>query len=407
MFRLPVRFLPLALIAACGPLAVASDPGPAMTASATQTDACDAAARYSENLGGVALIIQVDGRVVCERYASGRETTSPARRGRLRQRLGRGSPDTATAVGPVGPTTVLPLYSGTKSFTGMVAAAAVADGLITLDERISDTVREWRSDDRLSRVTVRQLISLTSGLKNGPLGSGDRLGFETALIEAESERDPGERFAYGPTAFQVFGGFLSRKLAASGRPETYSAYLQRRVLGPAGVTAAFALAGSDPNLGGGASVSPRDWARYGEWVRSGAGATAVDSAAFEAQFTGSMANPGYGLGWWLARPVPQALADQLGRVADSVDIYEAARAGETPPDLALAAGFADQRLYVSRQARLVIVRLTAGDRQRALQSAIQPGGSGWSDRAFLAFALAAAKVTRETAGPTDGSVSTR
>jgi CubicO group peptidase (beta-lactamase class C family) len=53
------------------------------------------------------------------------------------------------------------LASGTKFFSGVAAAAAVQDGLLSLDERVSDTLTEWGSDGRRD-ITMRQLLSLSS-----------------------------------------------------------------------------------------------------------------------------------------------------------------------------------------------------------------------------------------------------
>ena len=62
------------------------------------------------------------------------------------------------------------LASGTKSFTGVMAAAAVQDGLLHLDERAADTLREWRGDPLKRRITIHQLLSLESGLQVGGVG---------------------------------------------------------------------------------------------------------------------------------------------------------------------------------------------------------------------------------------------
>src|SRR5215510_9982195 len=61
------------------------------------------------------------------------------------------------------------LASGTKSFTGVMAAAAIQDGLISSwDEHCADTLSEWRGDGR-RHITMRHLLSLTSGISGGPI----------------------------------------------------------------------------------------------------------------------------------------------------------------------------------------------------------------------------------------------
>ena len=73
------------------------------------------------------------------------------------------------------------LYSGTKSFWGVLAIAAQDDGLLSLDEPACETI-PWREDARKSRVTLRMLLDLTAGFGFGGLGAavpeyaqGDRI----------------------------------------------------------------------------------------------------------------------------------------------------------------------------------------------------------------------------------------
>ena len=65
------------------------------------------------------------------------------------------------------------LASGTKSFCGVMAACAVHDGLITLDEKVAETLTEWKDDQRKSQspadisekgtVTTSVYSAVTSG----------------------------------------------------------------------------------------------------------------------------------------------------------------------------------------------------------------------------------------------------
>src|SRR4051812_24678767 len=57
------------------------------------------------------------------------------------------------------------IYSGTKGFWILTALAAEQDGIIDLDARVADTIPEWQADARKSRITVRQLLSFTSGIE--------------------------------------------------------------------------------------------------------------------------------------------------------------------------------------------------------------------------------------------------
>ncbi|MFM1890649.1 MAG: hypothetical protein RLZZ565_1406, partial [Planctomycetota bacterium] len=109
--------------------------------------AAERAAAYSRGFKGHALLVMLDGEIVFERYEEG---WNASRRH--------------------------PLASGTKSFVGVLAAAAVEDGLITWEQPVSSLIEEWRDDPRKSRITVRQLLDLSSGLDpaDAVLGSGGR-----------------------------------------------------------------------------------------------------------------------------------------------------------------------------------------------------------------------------------------
>ena len=64
-----------------------------------------------------------------------------------------------------------PIFSGTKSFWGIAALVAVRDGLIRLDDRVADTITEWKSPaeaGRKSQITIRQLLNFTDGIEPAP-----------------------------------------------------------------------------------------------------------------------------------------------------------------------------------------------------------------------------------------------
>ncbi|MGH9900696.1 MAG: serine hydrolase domain-containing protein, partial [Pyrinomonadaceae bacterium] len=177
---------------------------PAATLANTERARYESAADYSERTRGLSVLVMKGGRAVFEQYQNGHAADTPHM-----------------------------LASGTKSFSGVMAAAAVADGLLKLDEPVSQTVTEWKSDPRKSKVTIRQLLSLTGGVEAG------RVGRPPAYAEAITfapVADPGTKFEYGPAPFQIFGEVMRRKLAA--KKETPLDYLKRRVLDPIGLRVA-------------------------------------------------------------------------------------------------------------------------------------------------------------------------
>jgi len=338
---------------------------------------CQQAIDYNRRHHGPALVVMKSGEVVCEDYKDGFRPDTP-----------------------------YTLFSGSKSYAGVVAAAAAADGLLSLDEPVADTITEWRKDPLKSKLTIRHLLSLTSGLDTqGPRWAPE---FEQA-VELPAAAEPASEFRYGPIVFQIFGEVIERKLRDAGRDPRFQAYLAQRVLEPAGVAApAWLAAGdppvavfrsgrlpdplpplgdSDPNLAAGAVASAREWAEFGEFIRTWPDRRRpdLDHSVFDAQFHGTRANPGYGLGWWLARDMDLSRKSSLGQVMDAIDLVEGAIAGEIPDDVAAALGAAGQMLFVIPSRRMVAVRFGAPPR-RVRRTAT--GSEGFSHTDFLKRVLA-------------------
>ncbi len=259
------------------------------------------------------------------------------------------------------------LASGTKSFTGIMAAAAIRDRLISSwDELCADTLTEWRNGER-RRITLRHLLSLTSGIDGGPIA---RPPAYADAIAQQAGATPGERFAYGPTPFQIFGEIMRRKL--DGDP---LAYLQRRVFDPLDIAPTNWRRGRDnnPHMPSGAGLTARDWARFGLFVIRD-GEDRLDRDALRACFEGTRANPGYGLSFWLWRDglVPPGRTQSV-----SIDPAITRRFGP----ISMAAGAGDQRLYLLPQLDLVIARQATGILRALRQRRRDP--DGFSDAGFL------------------------
>lgn len=311
--------------------------------------ACVAAKAYSTAQHGVSVLIQQDGAVVCEGYANG------------------GGADTAW-----------PIHSGTKSFNGLILAAAVQDGLLSLDEPVATTLPGWAGDPAKAAVTLRQVLQLTSGLGGRAFPAPD---FDAAVAQPFSAS--AGTFQYAAAPFQVFGAVMERKLQAAGRDPDPLTYLKARILDPIGMTWAGwrRTPGGDAMLDQGAILTAREWAKFGEFVRSGGrlnGKPVVDPATFALLFQGSTANPAYGITWWLpkANNTPDVVTARLDLRSHEADL---------PADLVIAAGAGDQRLFVAPSCHLIVVRQAKLDAER-IQAARAAGGDirdGWSDFAFI------------------------
>ena len=264
-----------------------------------------------------------------------------------------------------------PIASGTKSFSGILALAAENDGLLTLDEPAVETLPEWAGDPVKSQITIRDLLQMVSGLEPAPQALWMQSGFagdkSEVALSVPALTAPKRMFAYGPTGFYVFGEILQRKLrAASGAPQVAD-YLNNRILRPIGSKIKrWSLDGvGHPDLSAGASMTARDWLRFGQLVLQRGvweGNPVLRPGGFSQLFQGSETNPAYGAGWWLNHAAPRV--PMLKAQCPEGQFYPGG-----PSDLAIAAGMGKQRMYVLPSLDLVIVRLG--------------NDSPWSDAEFL------------------------
>ena len=294
-----------------------------------------AAAEFSEENAGLAVLVYVGAELVFEEYQNGHA----ADRGQH-------------------------IFSGTKSFAPVVALIAQDEGLLELDEKVCETITEWRGDELREQITVRQLLNFTSGLKNNDStlhrpSAKDVYGMS---IDCKCAAEPGKRFRYGSNHLMVFGEFMKRKLAASKpkrgeQPEDFVAYLEARVLEPIGCTYTRWLRDQrgNPGLPYGAYMTAREWAKFGLLVRDRGkhgDQQLIPTDHFDEMFVGSKANPFYGLNFWL--------------------VGKRSTGDVVPKDIVSASGKYNQRLYISESEDLVVVRLgQTGKRKR------------YNDRAFL------------------------
>ncbi len=309
---------------------------------------CEAAAKYSHSQNGTAVLVMVRGEVIFEDYAPGWTADKPHL-----------------------------LASGTKSFCGVMAACAVHDGLLTLDENVSETLTEWKDDKRKSAITIRQLLSLCSGIDGGDNGTVP--GYKRSVLMANATAEADKKFSYGPIPFQCFGELMRRKLET--KQESVEAYLHRRVLEPIGMKVGFWRKDVDGNINlpAGAFLTPREWVKFGELVRQGGKwneQEIVPASILAECFKPSTAQPAYGMTWWLLGGGDEnaTLAADGRNVAPLTRRFIQERRKRTfqpPADTVAAMGKGKNRCYVIPSREMVVIRM--GDSQ----------GREFSDNEFL------------------------
>ncbi|MGC2580208.1 MAG: serine hydrolase [Terrimicrobiaceae bacterium] len=298
----------------------------------------EGAAQYSARHGERALLIWQNGRLRLERYGAG------------------GSRDKTENV-----------YSITKSLCALGTFGAIGRKVLELDEPVSLTLTEWRSDPRKRRITVRDLLNQSSGLSPGfeELYTANLRNKEKAALRLPVISTPGEAFAYGPSHYEALEVLMARKLDRS--PLTW---IEGAVFSPLGIKPGGWRRDhlGNPYFSAGAQLSARDLLaaaqvvrRDGWWNRI---FSRIPSSLIRAASAGSSANPMYGLGFWLNRYAPE-------KDAVECDVEEAISSKRhawtrsclsrlAPSDLIAMVGSHGQRVYVSRSENLIIVRLGKG-----------------------------------------------
>ncbi len=257
-----------------------------------------------------------------------------------------------------------PLWSGTKTFTCALALKAVEQGVLDLDEAVSNTFESFAEGDR-SNMTVRHLLNFTSGLEdnNGKLtwdgffATEDQRHDDKYAIALDQPllHAPGTVYEYGAVHLMVFGALMEAKLGTSPLD-----WLEAQVLDPIG----FRYAGwsqdpdGNPMFPYGAWTTASEWARFAVLLRDDGmweGERVLPEGTLEACRTGSEANPAYGLGAWLNREVPSDLdLSHIAHFEDEGPVFW--QAG--PTDMLVAAGARGQRAYVLPSEDMVVILQT-------------------------------------------------
>ncbi|MCM8772054.1 MAG: beta-lactamase family protein [Candidatus Omnitrophica bacterium] len=285
---------------------------------------------YHKNKNGKCMIIMYDGNIIFEKYS---KNSFPEK--------------------------LQFLASGSKSFVGIVAICAVEDGLINLDDKVCETVEKWKKDSLKSQITYRHLLNLTCGLKpEGIIRNFNHLTWKD-LLSIPAKEIPGKKFEYSGVPHNIFAYCLQLKL----KNKTFEDYFKERVLDPLGIKLEYKMRFKDgnPQVAGGACITGRDWAKFGEFVQLGGtinGKKIVDSKLLSECFKGSEVFPAYGLTWWLIGKISQKNTSIFTNlIIEDIGWDKITNSDFIPKDLIAACGAGGQRLYIVPSYKLVIVRL--------------------------------------------------
>jgi CubicO group peptidase (beta-lactamase class C family) len=247
------------------------------------------------------------------------------------------------------------IASAAKSMVSVLVGVAIDQGKIrSLDQSAADFIAPWRGTPK-SAITIRHLLTMTSGLDDTGLALRNIAGDQFAINAAAPQlAPPGARWAYQTAVFHLLYHVIAH---AAGEP--FEAFATRNLTGPLGMqhTDWVTSVGRGPN---GpvtnyytAACSGRDLARFGLMALRGgrwAGRQVV-SAGYLKQATAPSQdlNPAYGFLWWEnARPGFGAEEAVRGSAALRFD--------GSPKDTFAALGAGVQAVMVVPSLDLVVVR---------------------------------------------------
>ena len=246
------------------------------------------------------------------------------------------------------------IQSAGKSMTSVLTGCCLDDGKIrSLDQSASAFFPEWKGTPK-EAVTIRHLVTMTSGLDDTGLAVRNVAGDQAALnAAAPLINPPGTRWHYNTPVYHLMFHLVQR---AAGEP--FEAYAKKKLLDPLGMTSTTWLTNQGKDAAGKtvtnyytANCTARDMARFGLMALGGGqwnGKTVVNPGYFrDATRPSQELNGAYGYLWWVnARPGRAPAANALLR-------YQFAGA---PLDTFAALGAGGQNVIVVPSQKLVIVR---------------------------------------------------
>ncbi len=244
---------------------------------------------YMKKQRTAAMVILLDGKVVTEQYGLG--------------------------FGPEGKWTS---FSVAKSLTSTMVGAAIKDGHIkSLDDKVTDYI-DGLKGSAYDDVTVRQLLTMTSGVKwnedysdpNSDVAKFNEHKAEDGLDATVSymrklprEAPAGEKWVYKTGETNLIGVLVSE---ATGKP--LAEYLSEKVWSQFGMEqdATWLLGSTGHEISGCCiQASTRDFARFGQFIMSGAivGGESILPEGWMAEAGTRQADigapgKGYGFQWW-------------------------------------------------------------------------------------------------------------
>lgn len=166
------------------------------------------------------------------------------------------------AVGSVDRNTPMPVASAAKWLTSAVLMTLVDDGVLELDEPISQHLPEFTGP--AAAVTLRQLLNHTSGIRQQSCiwNSGGSMSSCVAQLAAGTlEFEPGTAFSYGNAGYHV-AGYLAQVVTGS----DFKTLFFERIGRPLAMSSTSWGDGANPSPAAGVSTTADDYGHFLEMM---------------------------------------------------------------------------------------------------------------------------------------------
>lgn len=241
-----------------------------------------------------------------------------------------------------GHTSTSPWYwaSAGKTLTTAVTGIAQEEGLLTINDKVSDYIGTgWTSLplDKENLITCKNLLSMNSGLDDG-------LGDDISVSNLRYLANVGDRWAYHNVYVKL------QDVIAEASNQTWSNYFNSKLKDRIGMTGAWIQTG-DFNVYWSTS---RSMARFGlltyadgKWENE---QIIPETYLEDAINTSQNLNKSYGYMWWLN-------GKSTYRLPQSQIEFNGTLIANAPSDMYAALGKNDQKIYVVPRKKIVIIRM--------------------------------------------------
>ena len=158
-------------------------------------------------------------------------------------------------------------HSMSKTVTGMAIGMLVDDGMLSLDDYLVDLLPEFRyRDDKIAKITVKHLLTMTSGVRFSEAGSVTEAKWTETYFDSSCAFVPGTNFAYNS-----MNSYILARIAVKITGKSLTEFLDERLFGPLHITNRFwekSREGIEKG-GWGLYLSSESWAKLGYMMLQG------------------------------------------------------------------------------------------------------------------------------------------